>query len=155
MNKKKTDNNIVSNKQAYRDYFIDKKYEAGIELLGNEVKSLRLGKANLKGSFAKLENGEVLLYNMHIDPYKFSRDDVDPIRPRKLLLHKIEIKQLFIQMEQKGLALLPLRLYFRRGYAKVELAIGRGKRMYDKRASLKEKQAKREVEKALKHKGNI
>ena len=114
---------VVSNKVALRDYHIEKSYEAGIELFGNEVKSLRSGKANLKGSFAKIEDGEVYLYNMHISPYEYTREEQDPMRKRKLLLHKSEIRQLFISTAQKGFTLVPLKIYFKRGYAKLELAI--------------------------------
>ncbi len=142
----------ISNKQAYRDFYIEKTYEAGLELFGSEVKSIREGKANLKGSFARVERGEVLLYGMHITPYKFSREDTDPIRARKLLLHKKEIRYIEEKLTQKGYALVPLKVYFKRSYAKVEIGLGRGKKLYDKREALKEKQAKREVERALRHK---
>jgi SsrA-binding protein len=143
---------IVTNRQALRDYYIEKAYEAGLQLSGNEVKSLRAGKANLKGSFAKIENGEIFLYNMHISPYEYSREDYEPLKPRKLLLHKAQIKQIEVKLSQQGYTLVPLKLYFQRGYAKVELALARGKRQYDKRRALKEKQARREIDRALRRK---
>ena len=142
----------VTNRQALRDYYIEKAYEAGIELTGNEVKSLRAGKANLKGSFARIENGEIFVYNMHVSPYEYSCEDYDPLRKRKLLLHKAQIKQIWVKLSQQGFTLVPLKVYFKRGYAKVELALARGKRQYDKRRALKEKQAKREIDRALRRK---
>ncbi len=143
---------IVTNRQALRDYYIEKAYEAGLQLSGNEVKSLRAGKANLKGSFARVESDEIILHNMHISPYEYSREDYDPLRPRKLLLHKAQIKQIKVKLTQRGYTLVPLKLYFKRGYAKVELVLARGKKLYDKRRVLKEKQAKREIDKALRRK---
>ena len=142
----------ISNRQASRDYYLEKSFEAGLQLQGNEVKSIRNGDANLKGSFVKIDKGEVMLYNMHISPYKYSRDDVDPVRPRKLLLHKAQVHQLQVKSEQKGYSIVPTKVYFSRGYAKVEIALARGKKLHDKRTALKEKQAKREIDKALRHK---
>ena len=142
----------ISNKQARRDFHIEKTYEAGLELFGNEVKSVRAGKANLKGSFARIERGEVFLYDMHITPYKYSQEEVDPVRSRKLLLHKKEIAYIEVKLTQQGYALVPLKVYFKRSYAKVEIGLGKGKKLYDKRHALKEKQAKREVERVLRHK---
>ena len=144
---------VVSNKKALRDFHIEKTYEAGIELFGKEVKSLRAGNANLKGSFARIEKGEVLLFNMHISPYEYSREDeTDPLRPRKLLLHKAQIRQLETKLTQQGYTLVPLKVYFKKSYAKIELGLGRGKRLYDKRHAIKEKQAKKEMARALRHK---
>jgi len=143
---------VITNRQALRDYYVEKAYEAGLQLKGNEVKSLRNGKANLKGSFAKFENGELFLYNMHISPYEYSRENYNPLRPRKLLLNKAELKQLQQGMEQKGHALIPLKVYFKRSYAKAEIALARGKKMYDKRRALKKKEAEREIDRALRHK---
>jgi SsrA-binding protein len=140
---------VVTNRQALRDYYVEKAYEAGLQLQGNEVKSLRAGKANLKGSFARLENGEIFVYNMHISPYEYSHEEYDPLRPRKLLLHKAQIKQIWTALSQKGYTLVPLKVYFKRGHAKMELAVARGKRQYDKRRALKEKQARREIDRAL------
>jgi len=147
-NKHKT---IVTNRQARRDYHIHKVYEAALQLRGNEVKSLRAGKANLKGSFARIENGEIFIYNMHINPYEYSQEEHDPLRRKKVLLHKAEIKQLEVKSQQQGYALLPLKVYFRRGYAKIEIALAIGKKLYDKRRSLKEKQVKREIDRDLRH----
>ena len=143
---------VVTNRQALRDYYVEKAYEAGLQLKGNEVKSLRAGKANLKGSFARIENGEIFVFNMHISPYEYSREDYDPLRPRKLLLHKAQIKQIWTGLSQKGYTLVPLKIYFKRGHAKMEVALARGKRQYDKRRTLKEKQARREMDKALRRK---
>jgi len=149
MVQKKQKKTINTNRQAHRDFHIDRTYEAGLELLGNEVKSLRDGGANLKGSFARVENGELFLYNMHINPYKYSREECDPLRRRKLLLHKAEIKQLVVKSSQQGYTLVPLKIYFKRSYAKIEIGLARGKRQYDKRVALKEKQAKREITRTL------
>jgi len=140
---------LVSNRQAFRDYKIEKTFEAGLQLFGNEVKSLRAGNANLKGSFAKVEGEQIFVHNLHISPYEFSREESDPLRPRKLLLHKREILYLSAKIDQRGYTLVPLKIYFHRGYAKVELGLGRGKKLYDKRASLKKKQARREVDREL------
>jgi len=138
---------VISNRQALRDFTVEKTYEAGIELFGNEVKSLRGGSANLKGSFATVEKGQVYLYNMHISPYAFSRTDYEPLRKRKLLLHKTEIKHLEEKVHQKGYTVVPLKVYFKGSYAKVELAVARGKKFHDKRESIKEKEMRREIEK--------
>lgn len=146
------DNTIVTNRKARRDYHIDQIYEGGLQLQGNEVKSLREGKADLKGSYAVFNGKELFIQGMHINPYKYSRDDYDPLRTRKVLLHKIELKQLEQQFAQKGCTIVPLRVYFRRGYAKIELGLGRGKKHYDKRSAIKEDQAKKEIARALKHK---
>jgi SsrA-binding protein len=148
----KENNSVVTNRQAYRDFHIEKTFEAGIELFGKEVKSLRAGKANLKGSFCRIEKGEVFILNMHISPYEFSSDETDPVRPRKLLLHKNEIKHLNVKLAQQGYSLVPIKVYFKRAYAKVEIGLGKGKKLYDKRRALKEKQAKREISRAMRHK---
>ncbi len=147
------DNTVITNRQALRDYYIEKAYEAGIELRGNEVKSLRNGKANLKGSFARIDGGELFIFGMHISPYEYSHEEYDPTRRRKLLLHKRELEQLETKSQQKGYTIVPLKVYFKRGLAKVEIALGRGKKFYDKRRVLKEKQAKREIERAMRHRG--
>lgn len=142
---------VVNNRKARHDYFIEETYEAGLALTGTEVKSLRAGKGNLQDSFARVENGEVLLYNMHISPYEQgNRFNHDPKRVRRLLLNKSEIRRLIGKTQEKGLTLIPLKVYFNpRGLAKLELALARGKRLYDKRASIAERDAKREMEKAL------
>lgn len=143
--------NITVNKKAYYEYIILEKYEAGIALSGTEVKSLREGKANLQDSYAKIENGEAWLFNCHISPYeKGSYNNLEPKRKRKLLLNKSEIKKLIGATQQKGLTLIPVRMYFKRGYAKVELALAKGKHSYDKRESIKERMQKREIDRAVK-----
>jgi SsrA-binding protein len=142
---------VITNKKAFHDYFIDESYEAGIVLTGTEVKSIRGGQANLKDSFARVDNGEIFLYQFHISPYAHgNRANVDPERTRKLLLHKKEISRLFGKTQIKGFALIPLKVYFKKGKAKVELGLGHGKKTYDKREDLKNRAAKREVEKAFK-----
>ncbi len=139
------------NRKARHDFFIEETYEAGIALQGTEVKSLRAGRANLTDSHALIENGEVVLYNMHISPYEQgNRFNHEPTRPRKLLLHKREIMKLLGQVQQKGFTLVPLRVYFTTyGKAKVELALARGKKLYDKRDTMAKRDAQRRIEKAL------
>lgn len=142
---------ICVNKKASHSYFIEERYEAGLALQGTEVKSLRDGKANLKESYAKVKDGEVFLYNCHISPYSHgNRQNHDPVRPRKLLLHKREIKKLFGKVSEKGYTLVPTQMYFSKGKAKLELGLGKGKKLHDKRHSLKEKDANREMERAFK-----
>ena len=145
------DNIVTTNRQALRDYHIEKTFEAGLQLQGNEVKSLRAGNANLKGSFAKFEKEELFLYNMHISPYEYSREDYDPLRCRKLLMHKTELKHIAIKFLQQGYTLVPIKVYFKRGYAKIEIALAKGKKLYDKRKAIKEKQVKQEIDRALRH----
>ena len=141
---------VTENRKARHDYFIEETYEAGIALTGTEVKSLRAGKANLKDSYAQVENGEMFLFKMHISPYEQgNRFNVDPVRPRKLLLHKSEINRLFGKVMQQGLTVVPLKVYFCRGRAKVELALARGKKTYDKRSAMAERDAQRQMERAL------
>lgn len=141
---------ICENRKAWHDYFIHETYEAGIALVGTEVKSLRAGKANLKDSFVLIKNGEALLENVHISPYEHGNIfNHDPLRVRKLLLHKAEIIKLFSKTKEKGLTLIPLKLYFSRGKVKVEIALASGKNNYDKRRVLAEKTAKREIDRAL------
>src|SRR5881394_956690 len=143
--------NIAVNRKARHDYFIDETVEAGIVLTGSEVKSLREGRANLKDSFARVSRGEAFVVNIHISPYDPAhRDNHDPTRSRKLLLHRLEIDRLEGKLNQKGLTLIPLRIYFNaRGRAKIELGLGRGKKHYDKRQSIKEREAKRETARAM------
>lgn len=139
------------NRKARHDYFIHETFEAGISLQGTEVKSLRAGKANLKDSYAEIKNGELFLQNMHISPYEQGNIfNHDPLRPRKLLMHKAEIVKLFGKTREKGFTLVPLKVYFKRGKAKLELALASGKHNYDKRQDLKAKSDKREMERALK-----
>jgi SsrA-binding protein len=142
---------VATNKKAYHDFFIDDVMEAGMVLKGSEVKSLRAGKANLRDGYAKVKDGELFLYNVHISPYSHATYDApEPMRARKLLLKKKEIRKLIGKVQEKGIALVPLKIYFtERGKAKLALGLGRGKKLYDKRASLKEKESNREVERAL------
>ncbi len=142
---------IANNKKAYHDYYIEETFEAGIVLTGTEVKSVRAGKVNLKESFCRIKNGEVFINNMHIAEYTFgNRENHDPTRMRKLLLHHAEIDKLIRLTEQKGLALIPTRIYFSKNYIKLELGVGRGKKLHDKRETLKRKEADREMAKAMK-----
>ncbi|HUV04381.1 MAG TPA: SsrA-binding protein SmpB [Armatimonadota bacterium] len=143
--------NIVAvNRKARHDYFIEETYEAGICLAGTEVKSVRAGQVSLQDSFARVGNGEVWLVNMYVAPYeKGTRFNLEPRRPRKLLLHGSEIARLLGKTRQKGLALIPLQIYFERGYAKIELGLARGKKFYDKRQAIAERDAQREERRAL------
>ena len=142
---------VATNRRARHDYFIEETYDAGLSLLGTEVKSLRAGRASIKDSFARIENREVYLYNMHIPPYEYGNiANHDPIRTRKLLLNKAEIRKLIGKAKERGYTLIPLKVYFKRGYAKVELALAKGKQLYDKRRVLAEKAAEREVERVFK-----
>ena len=138
---------VTQNRKARHDYHVLDKWEAGIVLQGTEVKSLREGKANLKDSYARVEAGEVILYQLHISPYeKGSFYNHPPLRPRKLLLHKKQIRKLKGRVEEKGLTLIPLKIYFKDGKVKVELALARGKRLYDKRADIAKRDSDREIE---------
>lgn len=145
---------IAGNRKAFHEYFIEDRYEAGIALCGTEVKSLRAGRVNLKDAFCQVKNGELFLYQMHISPYEqgniFNRD---PLRDRKLLMHKREIRRIHAKLGQEGYALVPLSLYFKDSKVKVELGLAKGKKLYDKRASAAEKSAKREMDRAMKSKG--
>ena len=147
---------ICTNKKAFHEYFIEERVEAGMVLQGTEVKSLRQGKANLGDAFAMVRDGETYLHNLHISPYDFGhRDNHDPDRMRKLLLHKKEIVRLFAKIREQGYTLIPLRLYFKDGKVKVELGLAKGKKLHDKREDLKKKEQKREVAQAMKerHRG--
>ena len=142
---------IAENRKARRDYFIVAEYEAGLVLKGTEVKSLRQGRANLKDSYARIKNGEVFIYQLHIAPYPFAfYDNHDPLRPRKLLLHKHEIKRLYGKVNEKGLSLVPLRLYFKGGKVKILLALAKGKRKYDKREAIKRRDEQRDLDREIK-----
>lgn len=144
-------NVIATNRKARHDYHILQAIEAGIVLTGTEVKSLRLGRANLKESYARIENGEVFLHGMHISPYEQgNRYNPDPRRTRKLLLHRYEIRRLTGKVQEKGLTLVPLKLYFLNGKVKVELALVRGKKEYDKRRAIAERDAQRDMERGFK-----
>lgn len=142
---------IAQNKKARHDYFIEETYETGIELTGTEVKSIRLGKVNLQDSYAYIKNSEVFISGMHVSPYeKGNIYNQDPLRDRKLLLHKYEINKLIGYTQQKGLTLVPLQVYFKRGIVKVELAIAKGKKLYDKRQDIATRDAKREIDRRIK-----
>ena len=142
---------LANNKKAYYDYFIEDKWEAGIELFGTEVKSIRMGKVSIKESYIKIEKGEVFVYNMHVSPYEkgniFNRD---PIRVRKLLLHRAEINKLTGQLATKGYTLVPLEVYFKGSLVKVKIGLARGKKLYDKRQDIAKKDQRREAEKDFK-----
>lgn len=144
---------VSQNKKAYHDYFIEEKYEAGIELFGTEVKSIRAGNVNLKDSFCTVKNGELFAHGMHISPYEkgniFNRD---PMRPKRLLMHKREIAKLQARLQQDGLALIPLSLYLKDARVKVELGLARGKKLYDKRDAAAQRDADREIDRTMKEK---
>ncbi len=142
---------IANNKKAYHEYFIDEKYEAGIELAGTEVKSMRMGKCSVKESFVRIDKGEVYVYGMNISPYeKGNIFNKDPLRIRKLLLHRVEIGKLDAKMAQKGYTLVPLQVYFKGSLVKVEIGLARGKKLYDKRDDIAKKDQKRELERDFK-----
>jgi SsrA-binding protein len=140
----------IKNRRARFDYLILETYEAGIMLAGAEVKSIREGKANLADAYGRVQHHEVWLHGMHISPYEYSRGELDPIRPRKLLLHHREIDDIERATAEKGVTIVPMRLYFKDGRVKVEIGTGRGKRAYDKRHAIAERDAKRETERAMK-----
>lgn len=142
---------VANNKKAYHDYFIDEKYEAGIELFGTEVKSIRMGKCSVKEAFVKIDRGEVYVCGMHISPYeKGNIFNKDPLRVRRLLLHKYEIMKLNGKIAEKGYTLVPLQVYFKGSLVKVEVGLARGKKLYDKRADIAKKDQRRELEKEFK-----
>lgn len=148
---KETQKLIANNKKAYHDYFIEETYEAGIALHGTEVKSMRLGKCSIKEAFIRIENGEVYVYGMHVSPYeKGNIFNKDPLRVKKLLLHKYEINKLAGKVAEKGLTLVPLQVYFKEGKVKVEIGLARGKKLYDKRQDIAKKDQRREAEKEFK-----
>lgn len=141
---------IAQNKMARLNYFIDDTYEAGIVLVGTEVKSIREGRVNLKDSYAVVKEAEVWLHEMHVSPYSHgNRYNHEPLRTRKLLLHHREIKRLYGKSREKGLALIPLKIYFKNGKVKVELGVGRGKKLHDKREDMKLKDDRRDMQRAL------
>ena len=142
---------IANNKKAYHDYFIDETYEAGIALHGTEVKSMRMWKCSIKESFIRIENGEVFVYGMHVSPYeKGNIFNKDPLRVKKLLMHKYEINKLLGKIKEKGYTLVPLQVYFKEGKVKVEVGLARGKKLYDKREDIAKKDQRREAEKDFK-----
>ncbi|NLI61028.1 MAG: SsrA-binding protein SmpB [Clostridiales bacterium] len=147
---------IAQNRKARHDYFIEETIETGIVLAGTEVKSIRLGRVNLRDSYADIRNGEVFVHNMHISPYEMGNiTNKDPIRSRKLLLHKREIRRLIGYVQQKGLTLIPTRIYLKRGLVKLELAIARGKKQYDKRQDIARRDAKRAMDRAFRESQKI
>ncbi len=142
---------VANNKKAYHDYFIEEKYEAGLVLHGTEVKSLRMGKCSVKEAFIRIENNEVFIYGMHISPYeKGNIFNKDPLRVKKLLLHKQQIRKLIGNSSEKGYTIVPLQVYFKDGRAKIEIGLAKGKKLYDKRQDIARKDQKREAEKELK-----
>lgn len=142
---------IANNKKAYHDYFIEDTYEAGIELAGTEVKSMRMGKCSIKESFVQIEHGEVFVYGMHISPYeKGNIFNKDPMRVRKLLLHRYEINKIEGSLQEKGLTLVPLKVYFKDSLVKLEIGVARGKKLYDKRQDIAKKDQRREAEREFK-----
>ncbi len=144
---------VAQNKKANHDYFIEETYEAGIVLQGTEIKSIRAGRCNLKDSYARIHNGEMFLYSMHVSPYEQgNRYNHDPLRTRKLLLHKKQINTLIGETKEAGYALVPLKVYLKNGFAKVLIGLAKGKKKYDKREDLKQKEAKREIERVFREK---
>lgn len=142
---------IANNKKAYHDFFIDETYECGIALHGTEVKSMRMGKCSIKEAFVRIEDGEVFVYGMHVSPYeKGNIFNKDPLRVKKLLLHKYEINKLLVKIKEKGYTLVPLQVYFKDGKVKVEIGLARGKKLYDKREAIAKKDQRREAEKEFK-----
>lgn len=142
---------IANNKKVYHDYFLEEKYETGIALAGTEVKSLRMGKCSIKEAFVRIENEEIIIYGMHISPYeKGNIFNKDPLRPKKLLMHKQEIKKLVGKIKEKGYTLVPIEVYFSGSLVKVEIALARGKKLYDKRQDIAKKDQKREAARELK-----
>ena len=143
---------IASNRKAYHDYFVEEQYEAGIELCGTEVKSIRMGNVNLKDSFCIIKDGQMMVHGLHVSPYEkgniFNRD---PVRPRRLLMHKREIMRLLGQTKQEGLTLVPLSVYFVKGRAKVEVGLCKGKKLYDERETAAKKDAARNIERSMKN----
>lgn len=145
---------VSENRKARHDYFIDDTFEAGLVLKGTEVKALRIGSCNLRDAYARIKNGEVYLHQVHIGEYPFAYyGNHEPRRPRKLLLHKREIKKLYGKINEKGLSLIPLKIYFKSGKAKVLLALARGKRKYDKRNSIRRREEKRDLDRQRRHYG--
>lgn len=142
---------IANNKKAYHDFFIDETYECGIALHGTEVKSMRMGKCSIKEAFVRIEDGEVFVYGMHVSPYeKGNIFNKDPLRVKKLLLHRYEINKLLGKIKEKGYTLVPLQVYFKDGKVKVEIGLARGKKLYDKREAIAKKDQRREAEKEFK-----
>jgi len=147
---------VTENRKARHEYHIMETFEAGIALFGTEVKSLRAGKANLQDSYARVENAELMLYNMHISPYEQGNQfNHEPKRTRRLLMHKFEIVRLLGKTREKGLALIPLKVYFKNGLAKVEIALAKGKKLYDRRDDIAAKDAQRDIDRAMKERSKL
>ncbi|MDQ0189678.1 SsrA-binding protein SmpB [Alicyclobacillus cycloheptanicus] len=141
---------LAQNRKAYHDFFIEETYEAGIALKGTEIKSIRRGQVNLRDAYARVENGEVYVHNMHISPYEQgNRFNHDPMRTRKLLLHKAEIRKLIGAVREQGYTLVPTKMYLRNGFCKVEIGLAKGKKLHDKREAMRKKEASREIERAF------
>lgn len=141
---------IAQNKKAHHDYFIEETYEAGLVLQGTEIKAIRAGRVNLKDAYAQIKNGEIFLFGMHISPYEQgNRYNHDPLRTRKLLLHRKEINKLIGETKEEGYSIVPVKLFLKNGYAKVLIGLAKGKKKYDKREDLKKKEAKRDIERAF------
>ncbi len=146
---------MAKNRSAYHDYFVEETYEAGIELFGTEVKSIRLGTLNLKDAWCGVKDGELFLRQMHISPYeKGNIFNKDPMRPRRLLMHKKQISQLYAKVRQDGYSLIPLSVYFRGARVKVEVGLCKGKKLYDKRESAAKKEAQRQIDRAMKERNH-
>lgn len=144
-------NIVTKNRKAWHDYTISEEIEAGMVLVGTEVKSLRGGRANLKDAYGRIDRGELFIHQMHISPYPFAHyDNHDPLRPRKLLMHKSELRRLEAKIREKGFSVIPLKVYFKHGKAKITLGLARGKRKYDKRQAIKAREMKREMERVNK-----
>lgn len=145
---------LATNRKAYHDYFIEETYEAGVALTGTEIKSVRVGSLNLRDSYAQVRNGELWLMNVHIAPYEpASRENADPYRERKLLMHRKEILRLASRAQEKGLTLVPVRAYLKKNRAKIEVGLARGKKLYDKRDSIAKRDSEREMRRAVKERG--
>lgn len=155
MAKKEQSKLVANNKKARHDYFIDETYEAGIELTGTEIKSVRAGKVSVKEAYCRIENGEMIVYGMNISPYEMgNRFNVDPLRPRRLLLHKKEIRKMLESVKLQGTTIVPLKMYINsKGLAKLEIAVARGKKLYDKRDDMAKKDAARKIDRAIKSRG--
>ncbi len=144
------EHDVAVNRRARHDFFIEETYEAGIALVGSEVKSVRAGRVNLKDSYGRIENGELWLFNAHISPYApAAAAGHDPVRPRKLLLHRRQIQHLLGKVKERGYTLVPLRVYFKEGRAKVEIGLARGKKLYDKRRAIREREMRRELQRTV------
>jgi SsrA-binding protein len=150
MTKTKGDKAFAQNRKAHHDYFIEETYEAGLVLTGTEIKSIRKGSVNLRDAYARIENGEVWVHNMHVSPYEQgNRYNHDPLRSRKCLLHREEIRKLIGAVKEDGYTLVPTRVYARNGFAKIEIGLAKGKKLHDKREAMKEREAKRDIERAF------